>query len=106
MHTNIFLSAYHRGKSLQKTVSTFRYFLWIIPFILLGIFYVWQHIEVVKSGYCINKLKSERIRLIEENHILQLNAASLRSPQRIENIAKDMGLIPSKRWCVVRLYTK
>ena len=96
----------YREKSLQKTVSIFRYFLWIIPFILLGIFYVWQHIEVVRSGYCINKLKSERTRLVEENHILQMNAASLRSPQRIEAIAKDMGLIPSKRWCIVRLYTK
>ena len=96
----------YREKSLQKTVSTFRYFLWIIPFMLLGIFYVWQHIEVVKSGYCINRLKSERTRLVEENHILQLNVASLRSPQRIEVIARDMGLIPSKRWCIVRLYTK
>ena len=96
----------YREKSLQKTVPTFRYFLWIIPFILLGIFYVWQHIEVVKSGYCINKLKSERTRLVEENHILQLNVASLRSPQHIEAIARDMGLIPSKRWCIVRLYTK
>ena len=94
----------YREKSLQKTVSIFRYFLWIIPFMLLGIFYVWQHIEVVKSGYCINKLKSERAKLVEENRILQLNAASLRSPQRIETIAKDMGLIPSKRWCIVRLY--
>ena len=94
MHTNIF----------RKTVSTFKWFLLIIPFMLLGIFYVWQHIEVVKSGYCINKLKSERTRLVEENRILQLNAASLKSPQRIESIARDMGLIPSKRWCVVRLY--
>ena len=96
MRTNIF----------QKTVSTLRYFLWIIPFILFAVFYVWQHIEVVKSGYCINKLRSERTKLIEENHILQLNVASLRSPQRIERIAKDMGLIPSKRWCIMRLYTK
>ena len=96
----------YREKSLQKTVSTFKWFLWIIPFIFLGIFYVWQHIEVVKSGYCINRLKSERTRLVEENHILQLNVASLRSPQRIESIAKNMGLIPSKRWCIVRLYTK
>ena len=96
----------YREKGLQKTVSTFRYFLWIIPFLLLGIFYVWQHIEVVKSGYCINRLKSERTKLIEENHILQLNSASLRSPQRIEAIAKNMGLIPSKKWCIVRLYAK
>ena len=94
----------HRKKSLKKTVSTFRYFLWIIPFILLGIFYVWQHIELVKSGCSINELKSERIKLVEENRILQMNAASLRSLKRIEAMAKDMGLIPSKRWCVVRLY--
>ena len=96
MHTNI----------SQKTISTFKWFLWIIPFILLGIFYVWQHIEIVKSGYYINKLNSERKKLVEENHILQLNAASLRSPQRIERIAKDMGLVPSKGWCIVRLYAK
>ena len=94
----------YREKSLKKTVSTFRYFLWIIPFILLGIFYVWQHIEIVKSGYCINRLKSERTTLVEENRTLQLNVSSLRSPQRIESIAKDMGLIPSKKWCIVRLY--
>ena len=96
----------YRKKNLQKTVSTLKWFLWIIPFILLGIFYVWQHIEIVKSGYHINKLKNERTRMVEENRILRLNVSSLRSPQRIETIAKDMGLIPSKRWCIVRLYTK
>ena len=95
----------HRKKSLKKTVSTFRYFLWIIFLILLGIFYVWQHIELGKSGYSINKLKSERIKLVEENRILQMNAASLRSLNRIESMAKDMGLIPSKKWCIVRLYS-
>ena len=95
----------YRKKSLQKIVSAFKCFLWIIPCILLGIFYVWQHIEIVESGYSINKLKSERIKLVEKNRILQMNAASLRSPQRIEAMAKDMGLISSKRWCIVRLYS-
>ena len=95
----------YRKKSWQKIVSAFKCFLWIIPCILLGIFYVWQHIEIVESGYSINKLKSERIKLVEKNRILQMNAASLRSPQRIEAMAKDMGLISSRRWCIVRLYS-
>ena len=96
----------YRKKSWQKIVSAFKYFLWIIPCVLLGIFYVWQYIGIAESGYSINKLKIERIKLVEKNRILQMNAASLRSPQRIEAMAKDMGLISSKRWCIVRLYTK
>jgi cell division protein FtsL len=53
----------------------------------MGIFAVWQHVQIVTTGYESQKL--EQARSVEEilNRQLRLEVETLRAPQRIERIA-------------------
>ncbi len=53
--------------------------------------YVWQHFRSIEYGYNIEAAKAERERLTEENRELRLEEATLKSPDRIDAIAKKMG---------------
>jgi cell division protein FtsL len=59
---------------------------------LVMMFYAWQHFSSIEYGYKIEAQKSERERLVEVNRTLQLEAASLRDPGRIDALARKMGL--------------
>lgn len=55
--------------------------------------YVWQNIEWIESGYAIESLKTRREKLIEANHKLRLERASLESLERVQRLATDqLGL--------------
>ena len=57
--------------------------------------YVWQNVEWIQIGYRIEKLKSQRDRLVEARHRLELETASLESLARIERVSVDqLGLTP------------
>ncbi len=58
--------------------------------------YVWERVQVISIGYQIEALKKEKDALIKVNKGLQIEAASLTSPDRIETIAgKDIGMKPA-----------
>ncbi|HSA60523.1 MAG TPA: cell division protein FtsL [bacterium] len=54
--------------------------------------YVWTRVQVVETGYRLRSLEVSRNKLKEDNRSLMVEAATLRSPQRLEQIAKQMGL--------------
>lgn len=54
--------------------------------------YVWQHFRSIEYGYNIEAAKSERDRLTEQNRELRMQEATLKDPQRIDKLARDMGL--------------
>jgi cell division protein FtsL len=55
--------------------------------VAMGVFAVWQHLQIVTNGYKFQELVQTRA--IEEalNRRLRLEVETLRSPQRIEHIA-------------------
>ena len=55
---------------------------------LLVMTYTWQHFKAIEYGYKIEFMKSERDGLTELNHALRLEEASLRSPDRIDRLAR------------------
>ena len=58
-----------------------------------GLLYAWQHFQCIRLGYQLEELKAERGRAVELNHQFKLEAASLRSPMRIDAIARwQLGL--------------
>ena len=59
---------------------------------LLVMTYAWQHFKAIEYGYKIEALKTERDGMIEMNRALRLEDASLRDPERIDNIARKLGL--------------
>ena len=59
--------------------------------LLVGVllFSAWQHFELLRHGYQIEQMQRERAAEEEVNRHLRLEIESLRSPERIERIAKD-----------------
>lgn len=62
--------------------------------VLVGaLFYVWQHIQVVRLGYQIEYLAGERTALMRQQKELRFEVARLRSLRRVEEIARrQLGL--------------
>src|SRR5256712_6059145 len=59
---------------------------------LLVMSYAFQHFKAIEYGYKIEALKSQREGLIEMNRALRLEEASLRDPERIDRMARELGL--------------
>lgn len=61
-------------------------------FFVLVTVYVWQHFSAIEYGYRIQELKQQREALSETNRQLRLEEASLKDPERIDALARGMGL--------------
>jgi cell division protein FtsL len=59
---------------------------------LLVMAYAWQHFKAIEYGYKIEALKTEREGLVEMNRALRLEEATLRDPERIDLLARRLGL--------------
>jgi cell division protein FtsL len=59
---------------------------------LLVMTFAWQHFKAIEYGYKIESLKVQRDGLVEMNRALRLEEASLRDPQRIDELARQLGL--------------
>ncbi len=58
-----------------------------------GLLYAWQHFQCLQLGYQLEELKAERAQASELNSQLKLEAAALKSPMRIDAIARrQLGL--------------
>jgi cell division protein FtsL len=57
------------------------------------LFYAWQHFECIQIAYQIEQLNGERAQATELNQQLHLEVATLRSPMRVDAIARtQLGL--------------
>jgi len=70
---------------------------------LLVMVYAWQHFSAIECGYRVEQLRAHRNGLVEMNRALRLEEASLRDPQRIDLLARRMGLAAPQAGQVVRL---
>ena len=53
----------------------------------------WQHFEIVRNGYDVQKLERARVDAVALNRKLRLEVETLRSPQRLERIAlRDLDM--------------
>jgi cell division protein FtsL len=61
-----------------------------IAFVLMAvaITYVWSHVQMTKLEYQIAEEMTQKEQLLDEQRKLKLELATLKSPQRIEAIAK------------------
>ena len=72
---------------------------------LLVFTYAWQHFRAIEYGYQIESAKRQLNNLTEMNRALRLEDASLRDPERIDVIARRMGLEPPEPGQVIRMDT-
>ena len=54
--------------------------------------FAWQHFKAIEYGYKIETLRVQRDGLAEMNRALRLEEASLRDPERIDTLARKLGL--------------
>ena len=59
---------------------------------VMTMIYCWQHFSAIEYGYKIEAQRMQRDSLIEQNRALRLEQASLRDPERIDVLARRMGL--------------
>src|SRR5712664_4224175 len=59
---------------------------------LLVMGYALQHFRAIEYGYKIEAMRSQRDGLLEMNRALRLEEASLRDPERIDVMARKLGL--------------
>lgn len=72
-----------------KAKFIFRIFFLVAFIAILSIFYIWSRAQIVHTGYEINLLKGKQRGLVEENKRLRLEMATLGSPLRIEQVARE-----------------
>jgi cell division protein FtsL len=71
--------------------------------VLVILFSAWQHFELLRHGYEIQRMQRERAAEEDVNRHLRLEIETLRSPGRIERIAlKELHLVaPSRDQAIV-----
>ena len=65
--------------------------------------YTFQHFKAIEYGYRIEALKVKRQSLTELNGALSLEEASLRNPQRIDRMARELGLQSPAAGQIIRM---
>src|ERR1700677_3657550 len=70
---------------------------------LLVFTYAWQHFRAIEYGYQIESAKRELSNLTEMNRALRLEDASLRDPERIDVMARRLGLQSPQPGQVLRM---
>ena len=65
--------------------------------VLVVLFSAWQHFKLVQHGYKVQRLEKERANELEISRHLKLEIETLRSPERIENMAKKLNLVAPLR---------
>ena len=72
---------------------------------VLVMMFAWQHFKAIEYGYKIEALRNQSEGLVEVNRALRLEEASLRDPERIDTLARKLGLQSPQAGQVMRMET-
>lgn len=68
---------------------------WLILITILALFYVWSRVQVVQLGYELTAMKHDAQELSKQVSNLEMEIAQLKSPKRLEEMAKQkLGMTP------------
>jgi cell division protein FtsL len=60
--------------------------------------FVWERVDVVRLGYHVERLKTQKLLLERERDQLQVRFSALTAPERIAKVASDtLGLVPPQQ---------
>ncbi|PWB78272.1 MAG: hypothetical protein C3F08_08925 [Candidatus Methylomirabilota bacterium] len=98
------------GSLLKPRVDQIRRFDLLQTLLLGGVvlivvlFYVWQHVQVIRLGYQVESLMGERAGLLQQQKELRVEVAQLKSLRRVEEMARrQLGLTGPKPGQVITL---
>ncbi|MEY4705777.1 MAG: hypothetical protein RL042_1982 [Nitrospirota bacterium] len=77
----------------------------ILAGVMLVFVFVWERVDVVRVGYQIERLKSQKVLLERERDQLQVKFSSLTAPERIAKVATEkLGLVPPQQGQVLMVH--
>jgi cell division protein FtsL len=77
----------------------------IVAGVLLVFMFVWERVDVVRLGYQIERLKTQKILLERERDQLQVKFSALTAPERIAKVATEkLGLVPPQQGQVLMVH--
>jgi cell division protein FtsL len=77
----------------------------IVAGVLLVFVFVWERVDVVRLGYQIERLKTQKISLERERDQLQVKFSALAAPERIAKMATEkLGLVPPQQGQVLMVH--
>ena len=86
-----------RGNRKVRPARKTKTGIWILVmalFFVQALFYVWCRVQCVSAGYGIDREMRRRQALTRERNTLNIEMARLKSPERIETIARTrLGLV-------------
>jgi cell division protein FtsL len=85
----------------EREMRMFGIALCILFALVMG--YAWQHFRAIEYGYRIESLRAQRDGLVGMNQALRLEEASLRDPERIDAMARKLGMQAPDPGQVVRM---
>ena len=77
----------------------------IVAGVMLVFVFVWERVDVVRLGYQIERLKTQKILLERERDQLQVKFSALTAPERIAKVATEkLGLVPPQQGQVLMVH--
>jgi cell division protein FtsL len=77
----------------------------IVAGVLLVFVFVWERVDVVRLGYQIERLKTQKVLLERERDQLQVKFSALTAPARIAKVATEkLGLVPPQQGQVLMVH--
>ena len=77
----------------------------IVAGVILIFVFVWERVDVVRLGYQIERLKTQKVLLERERDQLQVKFSALSAPERIAKVAMErLGLAPPQQGQVLMVH--
>ena len=77
----------------------------IVAGVMLVFVFVWERVDVVRLGYQIERLKTQKVLLERERDQLQVKFSALTAPERIARVATEkLGLVPPQQGQVLMVH--
>ena len=89
IHTDVLGQQIVKERTIAWKQEFKHYVLMVAALIFFSLLFVWSRIEVVQIGYEISHANQVYQNVSKENQRLRVEVASLKSPSRIEEIAKN-----------------
>ncbi|NOT22068.1 MAG: hypothetical protein HOP22_05020 [Nitrospiraceae bacterium] len=79
----------------------------IVAGVMLIFVFVWERVDVVRLGYHVERLKTQKVLLERERDQLQVKFSALTSPERIAKVATErFGLVPPLQGQVLMVHER
>ena len=69
--------------------------------------FVWERVDIVRVGYQVERLKSEKVKLERERDQLRVKFSTLSAPDRIAKVATErLGMTPPQNGQVIVVHAR